>query len=811
MQRGLSNEKAKSLLAQVGPNSLPHARPTSLVSRFLSQFKSPIIWLLLVALVLNGFAWYFEGAVGIPAESIAIAAILLLNALLGTFQERRAEVALAKLMDLSAPRARVYRDGRVQDISSHEVVPGDVIRIEAGDLVPADGFLELTANALFDESMLTGESLPVDKFDGDEVFSGTRLVRGRAELVVSRTGVGSTLGRLATSLGQIQPERTPLERKVDAFGKQVAKWVMVLAASLLVGGVLLEGIASFTHILLFSVALAVAAVPEGMPAVLTLTLARGIQRMAARNAIVRRMSAVEALGSVTVICTDKTGTLTENKMEVHDIISDEVEKALVTMVVANDVDPDDEAGDPLELSLHRYAHAQGINPTAVRRAHLRLDTLPFDSSARYMRVTALHEGRPVHYFKGAPEALISLSDCSERERQRWAAQLDEAAASGYRLLGFAIAEGGDDKVAFLGFAKIWDPPRSEVPGAIKEALAAGVRVVMVTGDHPVTASAIAAAIDLPSSGVALGEVLRSGEKIPDDLNVFARVLPEEKLMLVDALQRQGEVVAMTGDGVNDAPALKSADVGVAMGIRGSDASREVADLVLHDDNFATIVAAIEQGRNIYANIQKFIRFLFSTNASLVGVVVIGAFGAVGLGLRDDTGALLVPLLAVQLLWINIVTDGPPALALGVDENHDVMRDRPRSPAEPLLDPPSKRFILWAGSLKAAIGLALLATLPWLNASPEQTRTALFHYLALAQLAFAYPSRGVIRRQERNWALALAVLLSFGLQVLVAATPVARATLGLTEVNALIIGAVLSSTVLAWSWAELLVRRKNFIA
>jgi len=755
---GLTSEEAKKRRREYGPNALPE-RPAEPFSRkLLRQFQSPLIYILLLALLVDLLLWLYEGARGVPLESLVILAILLLNALLGAFQEKRSEEALKRLKALAEPSVWVLRDGRFQRLSARGLVPGDVVRLEAGDRVPADGVLLEGSGLLVDESVLTGESVPVEKGVGEEVFAGTLLVRGRALLEVTRTGAQSAMGRIAHLLAEMEEEKTPLERRLHAFGHRVARLVLLLALGLLLLGFLVEGVSA--KVVLFAVALAVAAVPEGLPAVLALALALGVERMARRKAVVRRLSAVEALGSVTVIATDKTGTLTENRMEVQELLSPDPEKALLAMVLCNDADLATGAGDPLELGLLRYA-SRFLDVERVRREHPRLSERPFDSAWKFMRVTT-----PLGSFlKGAPEALIPRLALPQEEQARLFEEAGAHAAKGFRVLALAFGEGErEEGLRFLGFVLLLDPPRPEVPEAVARVLKAGVRVVMVTGDHPATALAIARRVGMPAEVVATGEEL---EALSDEellkVDVFARVRPEQKLRIVEALQKAGEVVAMTGDGVNDAPALKRADVGVAMGQRGSDVSREVADLVLLDDNFATIVAAIEEGRSIYENIQKFLRFLFSTNLSEVLVVALGMVLAALLGLRDEAGHLLLPLTAVQILWINLVTDGLPALALSLDRNPGVLDRPPRPKESPLLDGPSLRFVLLTGALKAGLALGLLGFLPG-AVGLEAAQSATFHFMAIGQLFFAYAARHTDLRPLANPYLHGAVGLSALAQV-----------------------------------------------
>jgi P-type Ca2+ transporter type 2C len=805
--QGLSTEVAQARLLQYGPNALPEKAPTPLWRRFAGQFQSPLIYILLFALVADAAIWVSEGATGLPVESIAIAVILLLNAGLGVYQESKSEAALARLKEMAAPMVWVMRDGRLVHLPSAELAPGDLVRVEAGDRIPADGALIEAEGVMIDESTLTGESAPVDKGLGEEVFSGTLFVRGKGYIEVSRTGETSAMGRLAVMIGGIEVERTPLERRLEKFGGQIARGVLALAVLIAAGGLLVDGLERMGHVFLFAVALAVAAVPEGLPAVLTLTLALGVERMAKRRAIVRRLSAVEALGSVTVIATDKTGTLTENRMFVRDLDGLDSERALQAMALANDADEKVGAGDPLELALLEYSKRRGVDLDSLRNERPRRSSLPFDSSYKYMRVTVEEGGALVSYLKGAPEVILQRCRLSVEERRNWEEKDEAYAREGFRMLAFGRREGeGDEDLDFLGLALLWDPPRPEAPDAIRRAQDAGIRVLMVTGDHPATALTVAMEVGIQPSRVLTGldletmpaEALREAVR---ESNIFARVAPEHKLRLVEALKQNGEIVAMTGDGVNDAPALKRSDVGVAMGERGSDVSREVADLVLMDDNFSTIVAAVEEGRNIYENIQKFIRFLFSTNLAEVLIVVGGAFGAALMGLRDETGAILLPLTAVQLLWVNIVTDGPPALALGLDQDPGVMRERPRDPRAPLLDRESLRFVLTTGLAKAAIGGALLFFAPLMGFSLMQTRTAVFLHATIGQLFYAYPARRISAPPQFNGALHLAVILGVGLQLLTVSLPSLRTLLGLEPLTLEMMTLVTAAVSLTWGVAE----------
>ncbi len=807
--QGLTEVEARRLLDQHGPNTLPETTAVPLWRRFLRQFKSALIYVLLFALVFDLGTWIHEGAHGAPFEALLIALVLLLNSGLGTFQEYRSEQTIARLAKLAAPLVWVLRDGHLVHHPSAELVPGDAVRVEAGDRIAADGLLVEAQGFMADESVLTGESVPVEKQDGDTALAGTLAVRGKAFLQITQTGARSNMGKLATMLGGIEAGKTPLERRMDTFGHQIALWVGALAVVMVIGGLATQGLDHLDEILLFAVALAVAAVPEGLPAIVTLTLAMGVQRMARRKVVVRRLAAVETLGSVTVIATDKTGTLTENKMSVAALESDDRGEALVAMVIASDADTDSEAGDPLELGLLAYARGEGVDPGELRRQRPRRGERPFDSAWKFMRVTVEHDARRVGYFKGASEVILARSTLTADERERWSRRAEDEAKRGHRVLGLAAGDDeAEDGLRFLGLVMLWDPPRPEVLAAVRAAQDAGVRVLMITGDHPATAQAIAGVvgIDGAAEGVLTGAEL--DQLSPDDrraairrISVFARVTPEHKLAIVEALKAAGQVVAVTGDGVNDAPALKCADVGVAMGQRGSDVAREVADLVLLDDNFASIVAAIEEGRGIYANIQKVIRFLFSTNVALVLLVVAGAVGAVAMGLRTEAGGLLLPLTAVQLLWINFLADGPPALALGIDRNRGLMSQPPRPADSPLLDRPALRFIITTGVFKAALGVALLVGLPWAGYGTAAIITAVFLFESIAQLVFAFPARRLETPPLRNPALYLSIVLGTLLQIATVAIPGLRRALGLVPLDATVLATVAGAIAIAWIFAE----------
>ena len=818
---GLTTTEATERLARGGPNALPEQPPDPLWRRFARQFESPLIYILLFALAFDVGLWLYEGAHAWPIEATAIGLILLFNAALGLYQEQRSEAALTRLKTLGGSQAWVLRDGHLVRLTTHHLVPGDWVRLEAGDRVPADGTLVDARGVMLDESMLTGESIAVDKGSTEEAFSGTLLVRGKAYLEVTRTGRASAMGRLASLLGDIHASKTPLERRVDQLGRQIARWVLALAATLGFVGVLAEGISRAPEIIIFAVALAVAAVPEGLPAVLTVSLALGVERMARRRAVVRRLAAVEALGSVTVVATDKTGTLTESRMDVRSLDVSDLPRALAAITLANDADLTTGAGDPLELGLLRYAAAHGVDIARLRREHPQVAERPFDSAWKFARVTVREDERLVSYLKGAPEVLLGRCALPPDDGESWAEKADAYARDGFRVLAIAWADGEtEEQLSLLGLVLFWDPPRAEVPRAVANAQEAGIRVVMITGDHPATALSIAHIIGIPGTRVLTGEDLAGYQDAAlleaiDDVNVFARVRPEQKLQIVEMLQARNQIVAMTGDGVNDAPALKRSDVGVAMGHRGSDVSREVSDLVLLDDNFATIVGAIEEGRSIYENIQKFLRFLFSTNLSEVLTVAGGTVLAFSLDLRDDTGSLMLPLTAAQILWINLMTDGFPALALAFDRTPGVMQQPPRPTDAPLLDRPSLRFVVGAGSMKAMLALGVLGVVPWFGYPLDVARAVTFHFMAVGQLLLTYPSRHTWMRPLPNAYLHAAVIAGIVIQLAAAALPITSNLLGQATIPAELWGVVFGAALLAWAlaeaWARLVWRRHASVA
>ena len=765
-QAGLPAGDARTRLEEHGPNLLASGGTTPWWRQLLAQFESALVIMLLVATLISFGAWLVERSTALPFEAIAIFSIVLLNAVMGFVQQSRAERSVAALKQLSAAQATVIRDGSARRLPSEELVPGDVLLIEEGDVIPADARLIQALALRTQEAALTGESLPVSKtveaLEEDTpladrtnmIFSGTSAVSGRARAVVTATGMQTEMGNIAGLLESTRHETTPLERELRRLGKVLGGIVVVIAAVIIATILVVQdvrGTAGIVDVLVLGVALAVAAVPEGLPAIVTAVLARGTHRMARRNAIVRHLSAVESLGSVTVIAADKTGTLTKNQMTVRRAVTAsgivtfagtgyapeggieaqdggvpqgsleaELMRALTAGERASNARLERDGrdwklrGDPTEGALVVAAQKAGLDKGALDERYERIGEITFSSERRRMSTVhrdAADDGRLVLFTKGAPDVLLELceselvgdetKELTDVRRGQITAVNEALAGQALRTLAVACRtlpaatspddafhEGLERKLVFLGLLGMRDAPRDEVKDAIGRAACAGIRTIMITGDHPRTAAVIASELGISSDGRAVtgAELDRMSEeeraKIVAEVSVYARVNPEHKLSIIDALRKGGEIVAMTGDGVNDAPALKSADVGVAMGIAGTDVSREAADIVLADDNYASIVAAVEEGRAIFANIRKFLRYLLGTNLGEVMTMFLGVVLAGYVGLASGENGLALPLLATQILWINLVTDGAPALALGVDPVHaGIMRRQPRPPGE----------------------------------------------------------------------------------------------------------------------------------
>jgi Ca2+-transporting ATPase len=795
---GLSETEARARLEQHGPNELTAEAPVPAWRRLLAQFQDVLVILLLVATAISAALWLYEHDAPLPYEAIAIFAVVVLNAAMGYVQESRAEAAVAALRAMSAATATVIRDGERRSVPAAALVPGDVMLVEEGDTIPADGRLIESAALQIAEAALTGESLPVTKdtaaLDGEValgdrvnmVFSGTSATYGHGAAVVTATGMRTEMGRIAGLLRETHDEGTPLQRELDRTGKLLGGIVVAIAVVMVATILLVEnvrGLAAVFDALILGVALAVAAVPEGLPAVVTAVLSIGVQRMARRSAIVRRLAAVETLGSATVIASDKTGTLTKNEMTVRVVVtasgrvefagsgyapvgdvrrSDagpidgslrvELERALAVADRANNAVLRERdgvwtiEGDPTEGALLVAARKAGLRPEALDERLPRIGEVPFSSERKLMSTIHHHavEDKGIVFTKGAPDVLLPrcafevVGEGRRRltpERRSQILAVNEAlAGEALRTLGVAArwlpddalqpGEGGslehvEQNLVFAGLIGMIDPPRAEARDAVHRARRAGIRPLMITGDHPRTAAVIARELGIAEDGRAMTggelEALSPERRVEtvSAVSVYARVNPEHKLRIIEALRGRGAIVAMTGDGVNDAPALKKADIGIAMGITGTDVSKEAADMVLADDNFASIVAAIEEGRAIFANIRKFLRYLLSSNIGEVLTMFFGVVLADQIGLVAEGDALVLPLLATQILWINMVTDGPPALALGVDPpDADLMRQPPRPPGERVITPRMWRGIAFVGLVMAAGTLLVLdASLP----------------------------------------------------------------------------------------------------
>ncbi|NYE19972.1 cation-translocating P-type ATPase [Microbacterium immunditiarum] len=872
-ESGLSEAEAERRLAEYGPNELRAATRKPLWKRALAQFADPLIILLLVAAGVSVAAWLLEGEDPVPIDAIVIGAIIVLNSIIGLAQEARADRAVAALASLTRAQSTVLRDGRIRSASSADLVPGDILLLAEGDRVGADARV-LTSHSLHTmESSLTGESAPVEKDAailpallplGDRanmVFAGTAVTRGNARAIITATGMSTETGAIADLLAETKAEATPLQREVSRLGRTLSIIVISIAIVVMITITLVQGITSpadLVTVLLLGVSLAVAAVPEGLPALLSIVLALGVQRMAKRNAIVKSLSSVESLGSASVICTDKTGTLTTNRMRIERVVTAsgetdvsstafrdldaeggatgaalrEAEVTLRVGALANDARLVDEGGeiqvegDPTETAFLLAAHRLDSERPSPRRFG-RIGEVPFSSERKMMSTAHREAGGPVFVFsKGAPDVL--LARCTDQRigdeivpldddgRRRALEAVETLSAQAYRTLGVAYRiapeeveategaafdESHEQDLVYVGTVGIIDPPRPEAARAIEEAHRAGIRVIMITGDHPATAARIARDLGLASEAdpVVSGAELESADDarlrdIVAATPVFARVAPEHKLRIVDALQERGQIVAMTGDGVNDAPALKSADIGIAMGIAGTEVTKEAARMVLTDDNFATIVAAVREGRVIFDNIRKFLRYLLSSNAGEVLTVFFGVVFAGVLGFTQASPeAVVLPLLATQILWTNLVTDSAPALAMGVDpEVDDVMARPPRGAGDRAID-----GAMWA--IIATTGLTMsIATLLTMDIflpggivpggvdTFETARTAGFTTLVLAALLTAFNARSarasVVRGLLRNRVLWGSFALAVVLQIAVVYVPFLQVAFGTTALE-----------------------------
>jgi Ca2+-transporting ATPase len=841
--KGLSAEKVEGKRREFGYNELKERKRASALQILLSQFRNTFAIMLIIAIIISVFLGWYETQILHDArltietfvDGIAIGAIVILNALIGFVQEYRSEKAIEALKKLTTPKARVVREGREMQISARELVPGDILLLEAGDRIPADGRLLDVVDLSIDESVLTGESnavrkstevLPQESSIADRknmMFTGTSVVNGRGKAVVTSTGINTQFGQISEMVQTVEKEEIPLKLKLDKFAKKIGIIVVVAAAIILVFSFIRNGTIEI-DLLLTSVALAVSAVPEGLPAVVTVTLALGARELAKRNAVVRRLASVETLGSTTVICSDKTGTLTKGEMTVRRIFVGEkimevtgtgyepvgefrVDGSAVSPLEHDDlvlmlrigalcnnssIDGSSVLGDPTEGALIVAASKSNMKIDDLKNQYPRVAEIPFSSERRLM--TTVHDtpsGRQVAYVKGSPERVLELCKfihlegekkrLNEKLRSEFLGKNEEMANQALRVLGMAYREVPDAissfdeenlerDLVFVGFMAMLDPPREEAKDAVKLCEKARIKVVMITGDHKLTAVTVARELGILKTERALtGEELESlsdeeFEEIVESVRVFARVSPEHKLRIVKVLKSKGHVVAMTGDGVNDAPAVKQADIGVAMGITGTDVTKEASDMVLADDNFATIVNAVRGGRIIYDNIRKFIRFLIALN--FTELLLIGSFALIGLP---------IPLLPVMILWLNLVTDGPPAMALSVDPpNDDVMQRPPRSPEEGVLHG-NLMFILASTFIQIVVEIVAFWWGFSVQGSLDKARTLVFAVACFYELAVIWNCRSESRHAFRvgflnNKALLVAVVISILSTLAVIYTP-----------------------------------------
>lgn len=782
-ESGLTDQEARKRLEQYGPNEIAQKKRRTIWQMFFSQFTDFLIIILLAAAVISIL-------VGEGVDAVLIIIIVLLNATLSTIQESKAEKSLQLLKKMAAPMAKVIRDGVVQTISSREIVPGDVVLLETGNYVPADGRLIEAVNLSISEAALTGESQPVDKttdaIDKDKltvgdrlnmVYSGTIVAKGRGKAIVTSTGNETELGKIAKMLSEMEEEETPLQKNLEKLGKQIGLIVLAICAVVFVVGIF-EG-NPLLEMFLTSVSLAVAAVPEGLPAVVTIVLALGMYNMVKRHAVIRRLQAVEALGSVNVICSDKTGTLTKNEMTVvkyylhpsmlfeHKQAKQNSSKSLQSLLMGATLCNDSfitmkdgnrvTSGDPTEIALAVAAFDLGIEKAILEEKMPRIHEIPFDSDRKMMTTVHKDQNKTLSFTKGAPDVVIrncnrymsedgQIKNLTEQDKEQILQYNTQMAQDGLRVLAVAFREVQNNDLSnlesdmtFLGLMGMIDPPRPEVKQALEKCQTAGIRVIMITGDHKVTAQTIAKELgildqnDMILTGNDLIEMdIDQLVKVVEKVKVYARVSPNDKLKIVEALKKQGRIVAMTGDGVNDAPALKKSDIGVAMGITGTDVSKDASDMVLTDDNFASIVAAVEEGRKIFDNIRKVVYYLLSCNISEVATIFISIL------LR-----LPLPLIPVQILWMNLVTDGLPALALGVEPAEpDIMKRPPRDPKEGIMSKDVLTNIFIGGLLLSVLTLFVYGWALIEHDQIELLRTMVFFTLCTGQLMHAFNSKSL---------------------------------------------------------------------
>ncbi len=833
---GLPAGEVQRRLAEHGPNDLIVQGVRSPWKILFEQFTAFMVLTLIVAAVISA-------ALGDLKDAVAIGVIVLLNGILGFSQEYRAEQAMAALKKMAIPHARVRRGGETSEISSSDLVPGDILYLEAGNLIPADCRLLESVHLQVQEAALTGESEPIRKVTeaidtpelslGDRrnmVYRGTFVSAGRGSAIVTGTGMKTELGRIATLLQAVEQEQTPLQKRLDVLGKRLAAIALAIVSAIFVQG-LLRG-EDLKLMFLTAVSIGVAAIPEGLPAVVTIALTLGAQRMLKRKVLVRRLSAVESLGSITVICSDKTGTLTENRMTVASLHPTDSRFLLLGGALCNDaiLQPNGAVlGDPTETALAVAAAKFDLDRAHVEPVLPRVGEIPFDSGRK--RMTTVHDrtgeapllphslqsAPRLAFTKGSVDGLLKLSTHVWSDGQAvpldagWHAKLEQAneamASQGMRVLGVSFrtlapgAEAVEADLTFIGMTGIIDPPRKEAAEAVAKCQSAGIKGVMITGDHPLTAIYIAGELGLAGDGsVIKGPEL---ERMSIDelkqraaaTTVYARVSPEHKLKIVDALQGLGHIAAMTGDGVNDAPALKKADIGIAMGITGTDVAKEAADMVLLDDNFASIVAAVEEGRIIYDNVRKFIKYILATNAGEICLMVAAPFAGMPL-----------PLLPLQILWLNLVTDGLPALALGVEPaEQNVMQKPPHPPSESVFARGLGIHVAWVGLLMGALCLGV-GYWYWSQGNPHW-QTILFSTLTFTQMAHVM----AIRSEDQslftigffsNPYMVAAVALTFVLQLALIYVPFLQTFFSTTALTAEELGVSIGLSLIIFVAVEL---------